>query len=638
MSSPLPCVLLLVLLTHLPGCLANPSIMNNLFGNNVTDRPPAWHAEPKVRGTFGLLSTCTLTLALCAWTALHLNVDDGRSIWVYRRRKCYWLLIALFFPDFVAWTAYQQHKDARELTKCFDTLLQQEPQANSFGIWVRKMWKNMCVRREVTALEQGIEMNDLEASTHLLERPQRNRWTDVHSHFALMGGFAIDTSAFQENFIPGRPARLCLTARAVRFLAERDISLLPDVASSTIQDKSKANGLAKLLVCAQALWFCLQCVSRVIQGLSITLLELNTFAHALCAFLIYLFWWNKPLEVEEPLLLDSQGRHQEEYERLAAVMTMARIVFDESRRFPFSVSSHAGQYDSNEHVRVSYNCHTPVCTSDLPIAIPLSTEEPHASSMHSHARLGLVDLSPFRQPSPRKPSKLGSFIARRLRRKSVVSQVELEPIDLGSVTILKTGYQLHGFCIIYPRGIELDLTPCDVWCMRLASDFARHYHKILGEEVTDDLGHRVQRDPLPHIALRIRNWPDLRAHNKSLCIAFAVAGLGYGLFHLVAWNALFPSTRQQLYWRLAATDITVSPAFLAVFLPWVAARFNLSDHWKGCSTLCLFYWFGLAAMVGGICYPIARAYLVVESFIQVAYLPPSALLVPQWSSYLPHIG
>ena len=33
------------------------------------------------------------------------------------------------------------------------------------------------------------------------------------------------------------------------------------------------------------------------------MLELNTFAHAICALAIYFAWWNKPLDVEEPVQL-----------------------------------------------------------------------------------------------------------------------------------------------------------------------------------------------------------------------------------------------------------------------------------------------------------------------------------------------
>jgi len=50
----------------------------------------------------------------------------------------------------------------------------------------------------------------------------------------------------------------------------------------------------------EALWFCAQCLSRILQGMGISPLELNTLDHALCALLIYCVWWNKLLDVLEP--------------------------------------------------------------------------------------------------------------------------------------------------------------------------------------------------------------------------------------------------------------------------------------------------------------------------------------------------
>lgn len=52
----------------------------------------------------------------------------------------------------------------------------------------------------------------------------------------------------------------------------------------------------------EALWFCAQCLSRILQGMGISLLELNTLVHALYALyalLIYCVWWNKLLDVLE---------------------------------------------------------------------------------------------------------------------------------------------------------------------------------------------------------------------------------------------------------------------------------------------------------------------------------------------------
>ena len=44
----------------------------------------------------------------------------------------------------------------------------------------------------------------------------------------------------------------------------------------------------------------------VAQRIPISLLELNTFAHAICALLIYFLWWEKPFEVDYPTLLDGE--------------------------------------------------------------------------------------------------------------------------------------------------------------------------------------------------------------------------------------------------------------------------------------------------------------------------------------------
>ena len=46
--------------------------------------------------------------------------------------------------------------------------------------------------------------------------------------------------------------------------------------------------------------------SPIVQDLPISLLELNTFGHAVCTILIYLIWWEKPFEVDFPTVVSSQ--------------------------------------------------------------------------------------------------------------------------------------------------------------------------------------------------------------------------------------------------------------------------------------------------------------------------------------------
>ena len=64
-----------------------------------------------------------------------------------------------------------------------------------------------------------------------------------------------------------------------------------------INDKSKADFVAKTVAIIQTLWFVLQVINRAIQGLTMTELEFTMLAHMVLNFFIYWCWWNKPVNV-----------------------------------------------------------------------------------------------------------------------------------------------------------------------------------------------------------------------------------------------------------------------------------------------------------------------------------------------------
>ena len=68
-----------------------------------------------------------------------------------------------------------------------------------------------------------------------------------------------------------------------------------------IEDKAKSSWLAKSLILLQTSWFVTQCIARGFKHLPLTHLEIVTLAYAAMNFLIYLFWWNKPLNVNRPV-------------------------------------------------------------------------------------------------------------------------------------------------------------------------------------------------------------------------------------------------------------------------------------------------------------------------------------------------
>jgi hypothetical protein len=119
--------------------------------------------------------------------------------------------------------------------------------------------------------------------------------------YAIMGGFVLDSRNSTENYLPDGRQRMTLSPDGLEFIAKHHPDLILDISETEIQDKSKANAFTKILTCGQAIWFGIQCLTRWMQGLSVSLLEINTTVHAACALVLYFgLSWEKPLDVYEP--------------------------------------------------------------------------------------------------------------------------------------------------------------------------------------------------------------------------------------------------------------------------------------------------------------------------------------------------
>ena len=121
-----------------------------------------------------------------------------------------------------------------------------------------------------------------------------------------MGGFML---------MDGDQSRGVLTSDKMRTMLREGKIAFPTITEEEIHDKSKADGLAKGIAVLQTTWFIAQCISRPAQGLIITEIELITLAIAALNGLLYLLWWNKPLDVKccVPVLL-LHGKHRKPVE------------------------------------------------------------------------------------------------------------------------------------------------------------------------------------------------------------------------------------------------------------------------------------------------------------------------------------
>lgn len=120
----------------------------------------------------------------------------------------------------------------------------------------------------------------------------------IYAYYAVMGGFTVDTSHLH-NVLPWAT----ITTHGIIFLATHGHFL--QITEDSIKDKSKADILAKGLVCVQVLWVVGQAIERKVAGYPITLLEVHTIVHIICALVLYALWIQKPQDVHDPTLISS---------------------------------------------------------------------------------------------------------------------------------------------------------------------------------------------------------------------------------------------------------------------------------------------------------------------------------------------
>jgi hypothetical protein len=78
------------------------------------------------------------------------------------------------------------------------------------------------------------------------------------------------------------------------------LAAIQSIREEDIEDKSKGDLLSKGVVLLQRLWFTAQCLARVQQHLPLTELEVATLAFQFVSIFIWLLWWKKPLDVQQP--------------------------------------------------------------------------------------------------------------------------------------------------------------------------------------------------------------------------------------------------------------------------------------------------------------------------------------------------
>ena len=241
--------------------------------NNTSTIQHGWVSTPDERGTLDIIWSCVATLYLCLYTMLHLNIPaPGERVGAHVRRKIRWTLLGLLAPEI--------------------------PMLFACGQWAS-------AKRSVETM-------------HALGY---TCWTVEHAFYADMGGFVLH---------PADHEPFPLSAKLVEYLVRHGFICEPSsaITREEIRDKSKADGITRLVTCLQAGSLLLQVIGRGVEGLPITPLALSTLCVAGCSFTTLWFWRNKPLDVMTPTVIMTCRGVAEILEKGGAAAASARLVID----------------------------------------------------------------------------------------------------------------------------------------------------------------------------------------------------------------------------------------------------------------------------------------------------------------------
>lgn len=534
-----------------------------------------WVSEPGVnqRGTANILYACFFTIYACTWTALHLNIAH-RDLSSRGRlfRKFQWMVVAILAPEYTTLTALVQR--------------------SSTVIALAESWP-------------------LEGRSRALV------------FYALMGGFEL-------RFDDGTFHRL--TYSEFRGLIRARFVDAPIISAEEVDDKSKGNWFTKSLALLQIGWFVVQLLSRVVQHLETTPLELFTLGVVACTIISYIHWWAKPLDVNTSTPVSKGSSFEISKQVLFEPLEVYRLreEFLESKSEPWFDALRAFVPSSLDH-----------CISEQRAKGSLAPEV-QVGAFDDRRLPAFIGLHP-----PNAPQKVLDL----LDGLPLLTQDELAKWEMNRDGIMAL------------RSIDRAVSHIDLarWSRR------RDIFTLSGTK---------KHQPRPSGARPGGFWNDAffedRVVHTSSSLGLAFTCLVFGACHLLAWNYTFPSIAERVLWRVMSIFCTVLPMVLLVVdngSNWLNEKLtktakpvvnkenalcsSLSHSPKRTTTIagsifrigitCFAALFsGLtsytASRIGLCLYILLRLYLLVAIFISLRLVPASVYTTVDWSRYIPHFG
>ncbi|KAF4948188.1 hypothetical protein FGADI_9816 [Fusarium gaditjirri] len=255
-----------------------------------------WVSPAPRRSTWGIIWTCLSIFIVCSWKCVHLNIPTHEEI----QGEWHTMQICRCLPDISIWPKGPLRRKWRR--KIFwMTFIALAPE---FGVAV--------------AASQYMEARqDLKRFGRRLSKETAQKYTMAHAFYVQMGGIVIydhELSPSPESHEPSQTSSFTRHGHFAAKMARSLSDIQPEVLripEPEIKDLSKADVITKAFAIIQCTWLVVQSVSRYAHGYAISLLELATLAFIFCAFIMHIFWWNKPFDVESRRAIAAMGPNQE---------------------------------------------------------------------------------------------------------------------------------------------------------------------------------------------------------------------------------------------------------------------------------------------------------------------------------------
>lgn len=451
-----------------------------------------------------------------------------------------------------------------------------------------------------------------------------------------MGGFVVDldVDCFLDKppFIGGI-TRLTLTPKGISLLAK--CGHLPLISKNDILDKSKTDEIAKLLACVQALWMLTQVVGRLILRLPVTLLEVTTIGHGLCAIILYMLWWNKPRFIQEPTRIEGEWMRP-----ICAFMFMASRASspksdEDSFRQKFDVNA-------SEITRLAF---LPAKVTE--VGQRNGTAIAAKSPDKSHGCTWPEDSQSCDGTFQHKPEIMAIAdegkaidIEHALSHMAETDAVTKNRHRLACEAICK--YPAIKQLLKFPRAKEERRHDA---ALKIYPEMPKRFKRKLstGNYLSEAW---LEGDTENLVCETASNWPteDLLRTTGGLLMGTVLwlSTIAFSAVHVAAWFNEFPSVLEMWLWRASSTYLGVSGLLWA--LVHIIAQFSETIWWLwyrlliGEASTSTKRILTVLCTLGGSMYVFGRIYLIVESFISLRSLPAAVYTTPSWAVSVPHVG